>query len=106
MWFITDAAPTVTTMIESLFPKYLLQLLLNLMIIIIFYELNHLGYFVDARRKIKYLPNDPSNENDHIYSDWLVNDNCVIIQLFNIMEEKVSSSVMFLKTIKEIWDIL
>lgn len=42
---------------------------------------------VGAQRKIRDLLDHPPNENDHIYSNWFVNDYCVITCLLNSMEE-------------------
>lgn len=64
---------------------------------------------VGAQKKLKHHLEDPTNEKDpaysaySAYSDWLASDCCVITWLLNNMDEKVSSDVMFLKVVKDIW---
>ena len=62
--------------------------------------------FIDAQNKLACLLEPPPATTDTIYETWLSGDYCVMTWLLNILEEKISGSVMFLSTAKEMWGIL
>lgn len=49
-----------------------------------------------AQKKIEHLLDDPLNKKDFIYLHWLANTCCLITQILNIIEQKVSFGVIFL----------
>ena len=53
-----------------------------------------------------YLLDPPPAIIVTIYEIWLSGDYCVMTWLLNNLEEKFSSSVMFLTIVKEMWDTL
>jgi len=62
--------------------------------------------FIGAQNKLTHLLESPPAATNHTYATWLFGDYCVVIWLLNNLEEKISDSVMFLTTAKEMWDIL
>jgi len=49
---------------------------------------------------------DPPATSDPTYVTWLIGNYYVMTWLLNSLEEKISNSVMFLTTVKEMWDTL
>ncbi|KAG8373563.1 hypothetical protein BUALT_Bualt11G0037500 [Buddleja alternifolia] len=62
--------------------------------------------FLGAQRKLSHITKAPPAETDKGYEDWLTADYCVRSCLINSIEERISSSVVFLPTAKRIWDML
>lgn len=62
--------------------------------------------FVEEQRKIGHHIDEPLNVKDTSYSDWAVNECCIIPWLLNNMEEKFSSGVIFFKAAEKICDTL
>ena len=60
--------------------------------------------FIGAQNKLAHLFESILATTDPTYTNWLFGDYCVMIWLLISMEEKISSSVMFLTTTKEMWD--
>ena len=56
--------------------------------------------------QIGHLLQFPPDDTDPTYVTWFTGDYSVMIWLLNSLEEKISSSVMFLPTAKNMWDIL
>ena len=62
--------------------------------------------FIGAQNKLAHLLQPPPTGKDPTYVTWLTGDFSVMTWLFNILEEKISDSAMFLITAKKMWDIL
>jgi len=62
--------------------------------------------FIGAQNKLDLLLQAPPASTDLTYVTWLIRDYSVITWLLNSLEEKISGSVMFLTTAKEVWDTL
>jgi len=56
-------------------------------------------------KKLKHLTEDPPTMGTSAYDDWVASDCSMMTWLLSSMDEKVSASVIFLKTTKEIWEI-
>ena len=63
-------------------------------------------YTYKAQNKLAYLNQSPSAATYLTYATWLSNDYCVMKWLLNSLEVKISDSVIFLTTTKEMWDTL
>ena len=59
--------------------------------------------FIGAQNKLAYLLHAPLVYTDPTYVIWLTGDYFVMTWLLNSLEEKISSSVMFLTTAKQMW---
>ena len=62
--------------------------------------------FIGAQNKLAHLLQPPLTDTDPTYVTWLTGDYSVMIWLLNSLDEKISGSVMFLPTAKDIWDTL
>jgi len=62
--------------------------------------------FIGAQNKLAHLLQSLPAATYLIYVTWLTGDYSVITWLPNSLEEKISYSVMFLTTAKEMWDTL
>jgi len=62
--------------------------------------------FIGPQNKLAHLLQDSSVTTDPTYVTWLTEDYSVMTWLLNSLEEKISVSVIFLTTAKEIWDTL
>ena len=62
--------------------------------------------FIGIQNKLAYLLQDQLATTDPTYATWLTGDYSVMTWLLNSLEEKISGSVMFLTTAKEMWDAL
>ena len=60
--------------------------------------------FIGAQNKLAHLLQALPANTDPTYMTWLTRDYSVMIWLLNSLEKKISGSVMFLTTAKEIWD--
>ena len=59
-----------------------------------------------ALRKLAHLLQFSPADTDPTYVTWLTRDYFILTWLLNSLEEKISGSVMFLYTAKDIWDTL
>ena len=57
--------------------------------------------FISAQNKLAYLFQTPPANTDPTYVIWLTEDYSVMTWLLNSLEEKISDSVIFLTTAKE-----
>ena len=62
--------------------------------------------FISAQNKLAHLLQSPPTDTDPTYVIWLTGDYSVMTWLLNNLEEKISGSVMFLHTVKKMWDTL
>jgi len=62
--------------------------------------------FIGAQNKLTHLLQSPPAATDSTYVTWLTGEYFVMTWLLNSLEEKITSSVMFLTTAKEMWDTL
>ena len=62
--------------------------------------------FIDAQNKLAHLLQDSPATSDSTYVTYLTGNYSVMTWLLNSLEEKISVSVMFLTTVKEMWDTL
>jgi len=62
--------------------------------------------FISAQNKLVHLLQSSPAATDSAYVTWLTRDYSVMIWFLNSLEEKISGSVMFLTTAKEMWDTL
>jgi len=59
--------------------------------------------FIRAQNKLAYLLHDPPTTSDPTYMTWLTRDYSMMLWLLNSLEKKISGSVVFLITVKEMW---
>jgi len=62
--------------------------------------------FISAQNKLAHLLQPPPTDTDLTYVTWLTGDYSVMTWLLNSLEEKISGSVMFLPTAKDMWDTM
>jgi len=62
--------------------------------------------FIGAQNKLAHLLQPPPADTDPTYVTWLTGDYFMMTLLLNSLEEKINGSVMFLPTIKDMWDTL
>ena len=62
--------------------------------------------FIRAQNKLAYLLHDPPTTSNPPYMTWLTRDYSMMLWLLNSLEKKISGSVVFLITVKEMWDTL
>jgi len=62
--------------------------------------------FTGAQNKLALLLEPSPAITDTTYETWLFSEYRVMTWLLNSLKEKISSSVMFLSTVKEMWDTL
>ena len=62
--------------------------------------------FISTQKKLAHLFQAPPASTDPTYVTCLTGDYSVMTWLLNILEEKISSSVIFLTTVKEMWNTL
>jgi len=62
--------------------------------------------FIGVHNKLAHLFRSPPAATDLIYATWLFGDYCVMTYLLYSLKAKTSGSVMFLTTVKQMWDIL
>ena len=58
------------------------------------------------KNKLAHLLESPPAATNPIYMTWLSENYSVMTGSFNSLEEKISSSVMFLTITKEMWDTM
>ena len=61
--------------------------------------------FIGAQNKLAHLLQPPPAHTDPPYENWLIEDYSVMTWLLNSLE-KISGSVMFLPSAKNMWDTL
>ena len=62
--------------------------------------------FIGAQNKLTYLLQSPLAATDPTYATWIFGDYWMMTWLLNNLGEKISGSVTFLTTAKEMWDTL
>ena len=60
--------------------------------------------FLLGRKKFDYVINDPPVSTDSKYADWRVEDAQIRSCLQNSMKSKISCSLVFIPTIKLVWE--
>jgi len=58
--------------------------------------------FVGSQKKLKHLTKNPPTIGTTAYNDGVASDCSMMTWLFSNMDEKISATIMFLKTAKEI----
>ncbi|KAF6150685.1 hypothetical protein GIB67_020768 [Kingdonia uniflora] len=61
-------------------------------------------YYLRARKKLKYLTEDPPKATDTNYDDWMSENSMVCTWMWHSMEHSVAANVQFLPTAKKIWE--
>jgi len=63
---------------------------------------------ISAQSKLTHLLQSPPTATDSTYATWFSGDYCVMtwLRLLNSLKVKISGSVMFLITVKKMWDTL
>ena len=62
--------------------------------------------FIGTRNKLSHLLLPPPAVTDPSYDTWLIGDYSMVTRLLKSLEEKISGSIIFLTTAKEMWDTL
>lgn len=60
--------------------------------------------FLLGRKKFDYMISEPPVSTDSKFADWRTEDAQIRICLWNSMESKISSSLVFLPTVKLVWE--
>ena len=60
--------------------------------------------FLLGRKKFDYVINDPPVSTDSKYADWRAEDAQIRSCLWNSMKSKISCSLVFIPTIKLVWE--
>ena len=62
--------------------------------------------FLKGKGKLSHLLGIGPKKDDPIYATWDKEDSLVMSWLWNSMLSKINDTVMFLRTTKEIWDVV
>ncbi|GAV86712.1 UBN2_3 domain-containing protein, partial [Cephalotus follicularis] len=62
--------------------------------------------YIMAKKKLKFLNSDLPAPDASGYEDWMQENTVILIWLWNSMEPKIATNVMFHNTAKGVWDDL